>query len=392
LSSEVLRKIIRAVIVIGIFVSMVTLQGVQDMRQVHQVVFMLSMITLFSFVLKNLWVTLFVCWTVFLYSFFKFDSGEIYISNVLFGCILYFVTKVAFRKENIDLFINGFLWFVFANITLMALQAVDFDFIYSKINYIHGFKQYVENTTTTGLRMVGFMGHRSITAMVMALAIPVMATRGGKGAWLAVLLLFVPLYLAKTSLCMLAGMVGLLFVLYFRINRKLLVGGIVALIFLGGFYISKVDGIGVERFGVWKQISRDIIIHPITGWGLDSFAKTTRNKDFMYSASIVKHPLHFAKDGRMYQNITAIKQWENPHNLILSLLYEWGLPGLVLFICFMRFNVLRFAGAIKNPNTIGLAGFILVFVAISMGHYPMWLPRVVCFIIPMFALYETSTA
>jgi len=370
-------RIMRFFIICSMFLAIVTLQGITDQREVNQIVFMLSMISLFSLFLKNVWVTLFVLWTVFLYSFFKFTSGSEYLSNIFFGSILYLITKKSFKRENINLFLECFLWFVFINIAYGVIQVLGYDFVFHKVVYDYsGEKEFFENMNANG-----FMGHQSIVGYLYASAIPVLATRGSKVAWLGAFLMFIPLVIIKTSLCFLTGVIGLMFVLYFKISRKIWIGLVVVGLIFGVVYLKKVDPLGTERFVQWHQALADYMKHPITGWGLDSYRNVTPMKDFKYMQT-----------SRKIGGNTLIAYWDNPHNLIVSLLYEFGIFGLVLFILYMRQNILRFIPAIKDKNTLALAGFILAFVIVSMGHFPIMLARCAAFIIPLFALYEVHTS
>lgn len=380
-------KVIRCFVIATLFIGAITLQGMADLRQAHRIIFMLAGVSLFSLILKNIWVTLFVLWSVFLFSFFKFSTGSVYLSNIFFGCVWYLIVKIAFEKKHINFFINGLLWFVAANVAYMAVQLSGYDFIYAKWAYVTftGVLRYtVENRTP-----YGFMSHVSITSAMIAMAIPLLASRGGKIAWLGAVGLFVPLYILTTSLCFLAGGVGLLFVLYYRIPKKVFILLVAVLIACGFGYTKKVDGIGVERFVQWHQVMRDAMAHPVTGWGMDSFANITPQKEFRYAQYI--KTLDLEVEGVMHKDSKSILWWGNPHNLYISLFYEFGVIGLFLFIGYIRQNVLRFARSLKEPNIIGLAGFILVFLAVSAGHFPIFLARMAVLIIPAFALFEIST-
>ena len=381
-----LHKVIRGTILCSIFIAFMTLQGISNQRQTHQIVFMLMMMGAFSLILKNIWISSFLLWTIFIYSFFKFSTGSVYLSNIFFGCILYFLTKISFKKENINFYINGFLWFVFANIFYMIFQVCGLDFIFVKQIQHELYVDVLQNDNIDG-----FMGHKSILATLIALTIPLMATRKSKMSMVAALFLFIPLYICKTSLCFVMGLSGLLFVLFFNIKKKTFVSLICVLFLCGLYYSTKIDRPGVERFSVWHKIMKDVMIHPVTGWGLDSFSNITPNKDFKYSNSTTEILNYKDKSGKIYSNIKHIDWWDNPHNLLISLVFEFGIIGVILFFGYIRQNILRFQSAIKNPNTIGIAGFIVVFLGISMGHFPMWLARETCFIIPFFSLFEVST-
>ena len=378
---ELLPKIVRCLIVGTMFLFLLTLQGISNMRNAQQMILMLAAITLFSFMLKNIWWTLFLCWTVFLYAFFKFEVGGAYLTNIFCGCILYLLIKKAFKKKHIDFFINGVLWFTFANVIFMALQISGFDFVFDKVFYSQGIKQFTENIIPSG-----FMGHISLMGCLMALSVPLLATRRSKWALVGVFGLFVPLYLSYACLCVLMAVLGLLFVLWFKLPKKVWIISVLVLIIAGSSYFKYVDRPGTARFGQWKAVLKDNMIHPITGWGLDSFKSFTSYKDFRYSAGkeqIFNHP---ESKKRVY-----VKYWDNPHNLYISLWYEFGLIGLFLFFGYIRQCVLRFKNAIKYPNTIALAGFIFVLLGISVGHFPIFLARFSIPIIGAFALYEVST-
>lgn len=385
--NELTLKIIRGAIITLIFLAMLSLAGIVDMRKANQIVFMLTMMGIFSLLVKNIWVTLFMCWAIFLYSYYKFFTGHSYVTNIFLGSVLYFITKVGFKKENINLFINAFLWFVFANLVLAIFQVCGYDFVFSGVDFLWD-TRYIENTNFDG-----FMGHKSILGSLIALAIPILATRGTKWSWIGAIGLFLPLYLCKTSLCFLAGIIGLLFILYFKIPKKIFGISILVLVLCSSFYMNKVDSPGFERFAVWKKIMRDAKQHPIVGWGLDSFRNITKQKNFLYANQVmVKSNYHKKIKKGSKEDIIRVDWWDNPHNLLISLFYEFGGVGVILFIGLIRKNVLRFVPAIKNNNTIALASFGIVFLVISMGHFPIYLARMACFIIPFFALYEVQTA
>ncbi len=374
-------KIMRIFVVAMVFLSIVTLQGVSDQRQAHQMIFMLACISLFSLILRNIWVTLFVLWTVFLYSFFKFTTGSVYLTTIFLGASYYFITKISFDKKHINLFINSILWFLVANLFYMAIQLLGYDFIYGKWQYIQitGVDPYLISNKTP----YGFMNHLSILGTFIALCIPLLATRGSKTSLLGSFLLFIPLIVIKTSLCFISGGLGLLFVLYFKLKKWFFGVLVVLLLVCSLFYISKVDRPGTERLTQWKYVLNDAIVHPITGWGLDSFANVTPQKDFRYAQTITQFKLK-GKDR------TSILWWDNPHNLYISLFYEFGLFGLLFFICYVYFLFDKFGKSIRNLNTIGLAGFILGFLVFSIGHFPIFLARTAVVIIPAFALMEVA--
>ena len=269
----------------------------------------------------------------------------------------------------------------------MVVQKTGFEFIYHRVRYLEGFARLFDNPKPSG-----FMGHLSLLGCLLAMAVPLLASRRSKWAWVGAFGLFVPLYLVKTSLCLVMGLAGLLWVLYFRIPRKIWIISIVVVTLSGGMYMKHVDRPGIERLVVWKSIMKDVAKHPITGWGLDSFSNITPMKDFRYSNVIARINSTEDEFGHEYKDVTFIQWWGNPHNLYISLIYEWGAVGLFLLGGYMRQNILRFKNASKDSNTIALAGFMLVFLGVSIGHFPLWIGRFVPVIVGSFALFEVSTA
>jgi len=376
------EKIIRGSIMATIFIAMIIVQGMAE-RQANQVVFMLAMISIFSLYLRNLWATLFVIWTVFLYAFFKFSCGNVYLTNILFGAMLYLFTKNCFKKEHINLYLTTFLWFVFVNIAYGVVQLIGFDFIF------HTYRWDGVMSVRSINAFTGFMGAQSILGMLLALSVPILASRGSKSGWVCAIMMLFPLYICTTALCLIAGIVGLLFILFFRARKTIFFIVLAILMMFGLFYVKKVDNLGTERFPQWHKSLSDYMIHPITGWGLDSFANVAPHKDFKYSQTVAKTE-KYKKDGVVYENITSIVWWDNPHNLIITILYEFGFIGFVIVFMYHRSMLFKFLRSSKTNNTIALAGFAALFVLLSMGHFPIHLARLSPIIICGYALLEVN--
>ena len=272
------------------------------------------------------------------------------------------------------------------NIAYSAIQAAGFDFIFSYAIHPNQELIYVPNVIPAG-----FMGHQSLMGCLLAFSIPLMATRKTKYSWVVALLLFIPLWIAQTSLCFLMGCVGLMFVLFYRLPRKVWIGILSVPLLMGVVYLTKVDKLGTERFVFWHTVLGDYVKHPITGYGLDSFANITPSKSFRYMQTTHNYKKYYDKKGRLQNDVEELRWWDNPHNLYISLLYEWGLFGIIIFAGFMRENFTRFRRAVKTQNTIGLMGFMIVFLGVSCGHFPVFVARLAVCIVPLFAIYEVST-
>jgi len=327
-----------------------------EIRPAHELMMALSVIVLFALVLDNIWLSLFLGWTVFLYCFFGCSGGENYVTNLFYGCILYFLVKVAFDKEHIDFFLDGVLWLAFINILYMCVQLLGYNFIFASA------------------APYGFMANRGITGIFFALCIPLLARRNLSLS----ALLFIPLWIGGTATSMAAGIIGWLFFLFFRIPKKTWIILCLVLFLMGSYYLIFINHPGTERFMMWRMALQDTILHPMTGWGLNSFANYTQTKDMVYLLSSLE------ANGE-------ISKWDNPHNLYVSLFFEWGIVGLFLLGGYLRQCGLAFNRAIKEPNTLALASLLIVFFVSSIFWFPIFLARMAVIIVPCFALYELQT-
>jgi hypothetical protein len=383
MNKELIQKVIRCFVIVLCFLGMLTAVGMQE-REIQQWGFMLGLIVIFGLLLRNIWLTLFVGWTVFLFAFFKFEVGLIYVTNIFFGCLLYYLVKVAFKKEHINFFINAVLWFTALNIAYIALQISGNDFIFRYIAPdLSNLGQITPNITPTG-----FMGQRAVCGSFLALCVPLLASRDSKIAILGALGLFIPMYICRSSLAIWAGGVGLGFVLWYKIPKKVWFT-IVAMVFLlCVVYYLKVEKPGYDRFPQWKRTLHDCMRHPVIGWGLDSFRNVTSYKDFRYMAEMHNIPIGEAIYPFWGKNV--ISYWDNPHNLLLSLFFEFGVIGLFLLGGYLRQCGMWFIKSLKEPNVIGLFGFILVAMLVSQAQFIMFLARTAIIVIIGVALFEVS--
>ena len=346
--------------------------------------FCIGIMCTFALMLRNLWLTLFVIWTAVLYVMFGLGTGIIYVINLFFGCVLYYMTKVTYKKQHIDSFIKMLLIFVGCNIVYMILQVADFDFYYWMIvRHLDG-----SLVTQTNTSPCGFMGYKAGMGMLMALAIPLIATRRTRFALVMTLLLAIPIYISRSTICVIGGISGYMLVLWYRVKRWQWVSIVAVLGILASLYVWKIDapmGTLSTRPRQWKVVLRDCTKYPIAGWGLDSFRNFTKVKKVNYCDAITRTVTES-------ENRVHIVQWDNPHNLPISIFFEWGLIGLLLLGGYLRACFIKFRKSIKTPNMLALSGFLLVFFVVSLAQFPIFLGKFAIFIIPMFALYEIEVS
>lgn len=370
-------KIMRLFIASFVFLCVMNTQEA-GLREFQQFFFWLGCMTLFGLLLRNIWITLFLWWTIFLFIYTKFNVGQMYVESVFLGCVLYYITKVSFKREHINLFLNAILWVAVINIMYGWVQVSGYDFIYKgreTLNIMGWTNGLVYNAPN------GFMGNSAITAILYTLCIPILFTRGNRVAIAGGMGMFLMLFMIHASTSFVAGIVTLSFLLWFKIPRRVWVKLIILFSLVGVLFIQRVDMPGFERIDAWKMMLQDARVHSITGLGLDSFRNLTKNKNFRYG--------YGTKETRA--DGTA-SYWDNPHNLYISLFYEWGIIGLIIMGGYVRQNGVKFLKSVKTPNLLALTGMGIVFFIVSIGQFPMFIARLGgVILVPCAAMFEIET-
>ena len=379
-------RILRILIVMFVFMGCLPLHGMQG-REASQFIYMLGTMVLFSLILENIWISLFLCWSVFLFSYYKFITGHSYLMNIFQGCLLYYVVKKVFRREHIRFYVYGLLVFALINLLYSIVQVTGHDFLFaSEVTPVLSAENIKNFSTLRGpmvqnLHPSGFLGNDATAGHLYALCVPLLAIYN---LWLAPIFLL-PLIATKGTINIFAGVVMYLFVLFHRISDKLFSFICATLIICGILFYVYVDRPDTGRFSQWSYTFKDAMTRPFVGWGLDSF----RQSDLLHKNFTYGIPQEAARiNGKTYA-VGAV--WDNPHNLLLSLFFEFGLPGLLILGGYFHFLYRRYKQSIKSYEVIGLAGFMLGVFIISLAWFPMFLARFVILIIPVFAMFEKIT-
>lgn len=374
------KKLTRLSIGILSFMCLMTINGI-PIREAHQFIYMLGIICVFGFILKNIWISLFLWWTVFLFSYFKFNFGWIYLANVFYGCVLYYVVKKVFKREHIGYYINILLWVLVLNILYGSLQVMNLDFIFEGGVVGSSGGEALQGFFTPGNLQgapIGLMANTSVMASFIVLCIPLLMSKRNWIAYTATALLIIPLYCLHSFTSLVVGIITIIFMLFFIVPKKVwfILMGLLIIGFICTFRF--VDLPGIERLPLWRLAMIDARQHPIIGWGLDSFRSVHQNKQFTYNMGPIMLSGNKVKTGL----------WDNPHNLYISIAYEFGFIGLLIMGGYIRQLCIWFKNATKDNETLALFGFIIALLVVSMGQFPLFLARMAIFIIPVFALFE----
>lgn len=116
------------------------------------------------------------------------------------------------------------------------------------------------------------------------------------------------------------------------------------------------DSFGSERFGIWRHTLLVAREHLLFGTGPDTFLRVMGD--------------HLAETG-----VTFIQTFDNPHNMLLAILVQNGLPALVLFAAGMAVTALR---AARSPGGMPLAAALCCYLVQGMFSFSL------CIVSPMF--------
>jgi len=307
--------------------------------------------------------------------------------NIFIGLVLYVTTRAAFKREHTRMVLNAFLWLVLINIVEMCLQHVHLSFLFAPVVHTADGAKIIDNSI---IDAAGIMCFKAAMGMVMACGVPVLLSRWNRydksSLWclLGAIGLAIPLYISRSSMACMAALTAGLIVLWYKIDRKawyIVVGvGVTAF----ACFVAFVDapmGFLTSRLSLWQVALKDAIVHPVVGWGLDSFRQVTEWKKHIYAMDVIQHAEYL-----------SAAHWDNPHSLPVSIAFEWGAIGVAILVGFVRDIIVRFRTVQKTDDVLALFGFIVVILLVSLAQFPMFLARTACFIIPLFALYEIETA
>lgn len=368
--------------------------GVSAMRISQAQIFQVSSIVIFClFILQNIYLSLFLLWSLFIYGYYGFPnpSGTIVLS-ILGSCLIYEAVYRVVNHENMKVVFKFMIWFAIINMIYMAMQGLGWELLYQeagKSGYQNG--------------LLGFFGLKAIMGMFFAMAIPFVAFKYPKLS----LGLFIPIYVSECSCAMGAAIVAYLWQIW-NISRKwfyILVG----ILCIGGIVYAIHDseaGMFTDRGNLWKVVMRDAVRKPIFGWGIDSFRCATPDKQFMYWKNVrtretfktdIRDTIEYQhtgmydlkKYGKFMQKGDILDPWDNPHNEFIMLFYEFGIFPFVILGFFIydikrRFNT-------HNDYLVPFIGFFLGLLIMSMGQFPFHLARIGIYIPIFLACYYKLT-
>lgn len=365
--------------------------GQMASRVSQQQVFQVVSLSLFSiFLLNNVWMSLFMLWTLFLYAYFGFPNPVgVVLLTITSGCIIYEAVYRVVNRENIRLIVNAFIVFAIINLAYMAMQGLGWELLFSEQSEMGVYQR----------QMIGFFNLKAIMGMFFAMVMPFVAFRYP----ITAIGLLVPLYLSECSSAMVAGIVVYLHQIWYLSKKWFFI--LLAILTIGGIAYSIRDshtGMFTDRFNMWKTVLRDAVKKPVMGWGPDSFRSITPDKQFMYwknnrtletSQIDVRDTIEYSqtkqysleKYGKFLKTGDSLNPWDNPHNEYIQLFYEFGIIGVVL-LGFLSFDIFK-RFDINNVELLPVFGFFIGLAIMSIGQFPLHLARVGVYVPIFLACY-----
>lgn len=352
--------------------------GLFMLRISQEQLFQVVGIVIFAiFILNNIYLSLFLLWSTFLYGYYCFPnpSGQVLFS-LFIGCVFYEVAYRLIDEKNINLLFKFMIWFAIANIIYIVMQKCGLELIYKDF----ALNEYAHDA-------VGFFGIKCMMGMFFAMVMPFAAYRYPKLS----ALLFIPIAVSESSCAMAAAIVAYLWQLWF-LSKKWFTVALVLLTVGGSAYVIHDTHAGMfeNRVSLWKMAMRDAVQRPIFGYGLDSFRCISDDKQFMYWSNCrtkeaikidvrdsieYKHTQKFnlAKYGKWLKEGDTIDPWDNPHNEFVMLFYEWGVLPFVILGFLVYAIVQRFTAYQKV--LVPLVGFLIGVAVMSIGQFPFHTAR-----------------
>lgn len=290
------------------------------------------------------------------------DYQKYYLQNVFFGILFYQLIYERVRLEELKKYSSWLYWLIFANFVLCVFQWFDKDLIFTHIH--HGVVPSAE-------LVVGFMRLQAALGILASFIAPVL--------WIVnpfLVLLVIPLlFWAKSSAAVLAFVVSMGFLSYFRLPKRLWIALAVLVLVLGSAYVLKCDmpsGQFGERFKIWwAAMNHALTARPFTGLGLGSFAAWQPQ-----STQITQS-----------EKLT----WLWAHNEYIQTIFELGITGFVMLICFLKGRFLDFSKSFKNRECQALFSSFISILIVSFFHFPFHMGKMIGLTLFLMAAYHAKS-
>jgi len=340
-----------------------------------------------------IWMTFFMALNVVLFINSGENAGFSQLLNVFVGICIFMVSKSFFKKESFFVLKSPIITIGVISLLFMLLQRLGID----PLNV--GIESGGEILSGSLREMNGVFGIKMANGFFLSILMVIMSF----SSWVYVPLVGLTVFSPKSSSCIMAVMAYASFFSYFKARRFFpIVLGLVLISFFGGAYMDyKTDPkTFISRFPVWHSSVRKAFMYPI-GYGPDSYRSLNDKKNFLFKSDGNYDHIISTINGReerlSYYSVTNNREeskrkadalialghvpnnelnlWDNPHNLIINIFFQYGIAGIVIFIGFIREIIIRFKKSTKTNEVLCLFGVLMVYFIASMTNFPTDLAR-----------------
>ena len=363
-------------------------------RQVQEDFFQYMAIGLTAFFVGNFWIGAFLILNVFLFVYNGATVGFDQVFNIFCGTIIFIFSKYFFSKNRFDMVYKPIMFVTFVTIGWMALQLFNIDPLFSGQNNMGQRLVGVFNDP------IGFFGIKEANGTFLTLAMPIVAAVNP----ILSLLLLIPIKTCQSSSVYLATLCAILFYTFYLHRKQFF--WFLLLIPIGAGYLIVKDlhtdpKTFTSRFPVWHSAISLSLENPI-GYGPDSYRNFNKHKDFKFVGdNLYQHGIVVQlPDGRIafrYYSVNndqkasdelmkkvgethiftkgRMDEWDNPHNMYVNVIFQYGIIGLILMVGLLTQMYLRFKTAIKSKELIVITSCFLVYLVTGLTHFPIDLAR-----------------
>ena len=333
---------------------------------------------------------IFCVYTLVLFALNGCNRGSQMALNIFLGTLLYRVA-LEMKKEDTHKYLKTLIWVCIISLAYMFIQLNDWNFIYT-----------MRGPDPNVIDPVGLLGIKSIMGFWMALGMVTSLLI----CPLVSILFLVPIYLSKaTGILVGLGLAVPFFLFYLR--RKLFYIFTPLLVIGGIAYVVFVDapmGMMSTRIPCWRVALQDVfkgmkildtnmqspyLRNPLTGYGPDAvragsmkYLMRADNRQTVRGLATPKGLV--TKDGKPYTfkngawwtpDGVHLDLWDNFHNGLIQLVYEFGVLGVFIIGTLVFYMVERFRASPKTPELVTVSSLILVFIGSSVSQFPLYLGR-----------------
>jgi len=326
-------------------------------------------------------------------SYMKSQSGWPMMFNIFMGIMVYFTAIRTLGKEDIEPIIKTVWWIAIAAVIYFGFQLLGWD--------MRGFSLRATDGLTP---KTSFFGIEMAFGGYLAFAMPLIL----RYSWLA-LLLFIPMVFSWSSGAVLGAIVGVMLYLWFK--KRLAFWFVTPLIItVGILFVVKIDapmGMMQTRLPMWRIAIQDAHKQVLFGYGPDSFREPKKDGDVRYLKKIINNesirairtgdhyviPDKISKelDRKIQETGKGFDWWDNPHNLIITLFYEFGFPSLLGAFIFLYFLWQRFIKSKMSRDTAAVFASLAVVLVFSQTQFPFHMARLAHLPPVLLGLFYIST-